>query len=84
MRTGRTALDPRKTFDLRRTFDIHRTINIRRTLSLRKTPNIRKILLPLDGRNGTYGVSETREDKAGGPVLDAEEVIVLLSTNVKA
>jgi hypothetical protein len=33
-----------------------------------------------------YGVSrasKVREDKAGRPVLDAEEVTVLLSTNAK-
>ena len=49
-----------------------------------RTLDIRKILLPLDGRNGTHGVSEIREDKASRPVLDAEEVTVLLSTSVKA
>jgi hypothetical protein len=38
----------------------------------------------LDGRNGTNGASEAREDKAGRPVLDAEEVTVSPSTNVKA
>jgi hypothetical protein len=74
MKTGRIALDPYKTFDLRR------TVNIRRTV------DIRKILLPLDGRNGTYRVSrvsKAREDKAGRPALDVEEVTVLLSTNAK-
>ena len=69
--TGRTALDLRK------------TPNIRRTLNIRKVLNIRKILLPLDGRSGTHGVSKARKDKAGGPVLDAEEVTVLLSSNAK-
>jgi hypothetical protein len=72
MKTGRTALDLRKTFDIRKTLDI------------RKALDIRKILLLLDDRNGTYGVSEAREDKASRPVLDAEDVTVLLSTNVKA
>ena len=52
-------------------------------LNIRKALDIRKILLPLDGRNGTHGVSEAREDKAGRPVLDAEEVTVSLSTNAK-
>ena len=56
----------------RKTFDLHRTLNIR------------KILLPLDSRNGTYRVSEARENKAYRPVLDAEEVTVLLRINVKA
>ena len=51
---------------------------------IRKTLDIRKILLPLDGRNGTHRVSKIREDKADGPVLDAEEVTVSPSTNVKA
>ena len=65
----------RKTLNLCKAFDLYRILDIRRTL------NIRKVLLPLDGRNGTHGVSK---DKAGGPVLDAEEVTILLSTNVKA
>ena len=55
----------------------------RKILDIRKTPDIRKILLPLDGRSGMYGVSKVREDKASGPVLDVEEVSVLLSINVK-
>ena len=55
----------------------------RKTVDLHKTPDIRRILLPLDGRNGTYGVSKAREDKADGPVLDAEEVTVSPSTNAK-
>ena len=71
MATGRTALD------LRRTPDLRRTLNIRKAL------NIRKVLLPLDGLSGTYRVSKVREDKAYRPVLDAEEVTVLLSTNTK-
>jgi hypothetical protein len=50
-------------------------------LDLRKALDIRKILLYLDGRNGTHGVSKVREDKASGPVLDAEEVTVLPSSN---
>ena len=57
--------------------------DIRKNLNIRKTVDIRKILLPLDGRNGTYGVSKAREDKADGPVLDAEEVTVSPSTNAK-
>ena len=55
----------------------------RKTTNIRKIPNIRKILLPLDGRNRTHRVSKAREDKAGGPVLDAEEVTISLSINVK-
>ena len=55
----------------------------RKIPDLHKTFNIRKILLPLDGRNGTHGVSKVRKDKASGPALDAEEVTVLPSTNVK-
>jgi hypothetical protein len=42
------------------------------------------ILLLLDGRNRTHRVSKVREGKASGPVLDAEEVTILLSTNAKA
>ena len=38
----------------------------------------------MDNRNGTHGVGRAREDKAGGPVLDVEEVTVSLSMNVKA
>ena len=63
---------------LRRTFDIRTIFNIRKAL------DIRKVLLPLDGRSGTYEVSKVREDKAYRPVLDAEEVTVSPSTNVKA
>ena len=40
-------------------------------------------LLLLDDRSRTYEVSKVREDKASRPILDAEEVTVLLSTNVK-
>ena len=58
--------------------------NIRKTVNLYRTLDIRKILLPLDSRNGTYRVSEARENKACRPVLDVEEVTVLLSINVKA
>ena len=55
-----------------------------KTLDLHKTLNIRKVLLPLDGRNGIYGASKVREDKADRPVLDVEEVTVLPSTNIRA
>ena len=61
-----------------------KTLDLRKTVDIRKVPDIRKILLPLDGRSGMYGVSKVREDKASGPVLDAEEVTVLLSMNAKA
>ena len=71
MKTGRTAPD------IRRTPNLHKTPNIRKALE------IYKILLPLDGLSGTHEVSEAREDKASRPVLDAEEVTVLLSTNTK-
>ena len=54
-----------------------------KTVDLRKALNIRKILLSLDGRSGTHSVSKAREDKADGPVLDAEEATVSLSTNAK-
>ena len=55
----------------------------RKILDIRKTPDIRKILLPLDGRNRTHGVSEACEGKACRPVLDAEGVTVSPSTNAK-
>ena len=71
-KTGRAGLDLRKTLNIRRTFDIC------------KTPDVRKILLLLDDRSRTHEVSKEREDKAGGPVLDAEEVTVSPSTNAKA
>ena len=48
-----------------------------------KALDIRKILLLSDDRNRTHGVSEARKDKASRPVLDAEEVTILLSTNAK-
>ena len=84
MKTGRTALDLRKTSDIRTTFSIRKTPDLRRTLDIRKALDIRKIPLPLDGRSRTHGVSKAREDKARRPVLDAEEVTVSPSTNVKA
>ena len=65
----------------RKILNLCKALDLRRILDIRRTLDIRKVLPPLDGRNGTHGVSE---DKAGGPVLDAEEVIVLLSSNAKA
>ena len=62
---------------LRKTFDIRIIFNIRKAL------NVRKILLPLDGRSGTYGVSKVCENKAYRPVLDVEEVTVSPSINAK-
>ena len=61
----------------RKTVDLYKTVDICKAL------NICKILLPLDGRNWTYGVSKVREDKANGPVLDTEEATVSPSTNAK-
>ena len=58
--------------------------NIYKTFNLRKALNIRRILLLLDDRNGTHEVSKACEDKASRPVLDAEEVTVLLSLSAKA
>ena len=52
-------------------------------LNIRKTFNIYKILLPLDGRSWIYRVSKVYEDKACRPVLDAEEVTILLNLNTK-
>ena len=57
-----------------------KTVNLYKTVNIYKTLNIRRVLLPLNSRNGTYKVSE---DKASGPVLDVEEVTILLSTNAK-
>jgi hypothetical protein len=61
----------------RTALDLYKTLNIHKVL------NIRKILPPLDGCSRTYRVSEVREDKAYRPILDAEEVTVLPSTNAK-
>ena len=61
-----------------------KTLNLYRILNIRRTLNIRKVLPPLDGRNGTHRVSKARKDKVNGPVLDAEGVTILLSTNIKA
>ena len=52
-------------------------------LDLRKTPDVRKILLLLVDHSRTHKVSKEREDKAGRPVLDAEEVTISPSTNAK-
>ena len=78
MKTGKTAPNLHKTVDLRKALNTHRILNIR------KVSNIHKILLPLDSRNRTHGVSEVYKDKAGGPILDTEEVTILLSINIKA
>jgi len=59
MKTGRTA--PKLPL-FRKAVNLHKTIDLRKTLNIRKVPNIREILLPLDGRNGTYRVSEAREN----------------------
>jgi len=98
MKTGRTApelplfrkavslhktVDLRKTVDLCRIRDLRKALDLRKAFSIRRILNIRKILLPLDGRNGTHRVSKACKDKAGRPVLDAEEVTVSLSMNVK-
>ena len=64
-------------FNIRKTLDLHITLNICKVL------DIRKILLLLDDRSRTYEVSKVAEDKAYRHVLDAEEVTVLPSTNVK-
>ena len=68
----------------RRALDLYKALDIRKTSDLYKTSNIRKTLLPLDGCNGTHRVNKVREDKASRPVLDVEEVTVLLSTSAKA
>ena len=73
-----------KTIDLYKAFNICKALNIYKALNIRKALNIYKILLLLDGYSGTYRVSKVYEDKAGRPVLDAEEVITLLSINAKA
>ena len=73
----------RKTYDIRTIFNIRKAFNLCKAFDLRKALNICKILLLLNGRNRTRGVSKVRKDKAGGPILDAEEVTVLLSLNAK-
>ena len=80
----RKTTNLRKTVDLYRTRDLYKTINFRQIFNIRRTPNIRKILPPLDNYSGTYGVSKVCKDKANRPVLDIEEVTILLSINVKA
>ena len=62
---------------------LYKTVDLRRTVDIRRTLNIRKVLLPLDDRSGAHRVSKVREDKASGPVLDAEEATVSPSTNAK-
>jgi hypothetical protein len=61
----------------------YRTLNIYKVLNIYKTLNIYKILLPLDDYNRTHGVSKIRKDKASRPILDTEEVTILLSINAK-
>ena len=78
MKTGGTAPSICRTPNLRKTSNIHTIFNIRKTLNLYIT------LLLLDDRSRTYKVSKVRKDKAYRPILDIEEVTVLLSTNTKA
>jgi len=74
MKTGKTA--PKLPL-------FYKTINFYKTFNIYKTPIIYKILLFLDSCNEMHGVSKVREDKAGGPVLDIEEVTILLNINAK-
>ena len=78
-RAGRASMETG-----RRATDLCKILNLCKALDLYKALDIRKILLLLNGRSGTRGVSKVRKDKAGRPVLDVEEVTVLLSTNAKA
>jgi len=61
----------------------YKTINLYKTFNIYKALNIRKILLPLNGHSKIYRVSKAREDKANGPVLDVEEITILLNLNAK-
>ena len=61
--------------------NIYKIPDLYRTLNIRKVLDIYKIILPVDECSRTYRVSK---DKTDGPVLDAEEVTVLLSISVKA
>jgi len=72
-----------KIFDICKALNIYKTFNIYKAVNIYKAINIRKILLPLNGYSGMYGVSKTSEDKASRPVLDVEKVIALLSINAK-
>src|ERR1700733_2464162 len=83
METGRRAPNLYKILNLHKALDLHKALNLYNALDFYKALNIRRILLLLNGRSGTRGVSKVRKDKAGRPVLDAEEVTVLLSTNTK-
>ena len=53
-------------------------------LDFYKNFNIYKILLLLNSYNKIYRVSKAREDKANRPVLDVEEVTILLNMNAKS
>ena len=72
-----------KTFNIYIIFNIYKTPDLYRTLNIYRTLDIRKVLLPLDGLTGTYRVSKVCEDKAYRPILDMEEVTILLSINTK-
>ena len=58
-------------------------LNICRPFNVYRAPNIYRILLPLNGRNRTRGVSKTYKNKVSRHVLDIEEVTVLLNINAK-
>jgi len=78
------AVNLYKTVNLCKTINLYRICDLYKTLNIYKVPNIREILLPLDGRNGTHRVSKVYKDKASRPILDAEEVTILLNISVKA
>jgi len=86
MKTGKTVLKlplSYKAVNFYKAVNLYKTFNIYKAPDICKAPNIRKILLFLDGCSRAYRVSKVCEDKAGRPVLDTEEVITLLSINVK-
>ena len=63
--------------------NIRKTLNLYITLNIYKVLNIRKTLLLLDGRSRIYKVSKVYENKASRPILNTEEVTILLSINTK-
>jgi len=80
MKTYRTAPELPLSY---KAINFYKTLNVYKALNIYKAPNICKILLPLNNYNRMYRVSKAREDKAYRPVLDTEEITILLSINAK-
>ena len=73
-----------KTINFYKALNFYKTLNIYKAFNICKALNIHKILLPLDDCGKIYKINKVYKDKVSRPVLDTEEITILLNTNVKA